>query len=126
MFQYDDTGKRFDINHWCELCKDLNMQITKQEAVQCFGESKIQVETENDQKCKKPLTQLSTHEFCDALIRVAVLKFKDSELSELSTRKKMWYVLDSACKIIGEKRVSFMLTKERIEVEDTEDDDDNE
>lgn len=59
-------------------------------------------------------------ELCDSLIRLVNLKFKDSEHSYLSTRKKVWFILDAVCRTIGEKRNCFSLQPEIVDISETE------
>jgi hypothetical protein len=50
------------------------------------------------------LTRFTHFEMLDAIIRLSMMIFDDSELSNLSTRKKLWYMLDPILETIGERR----------------------
>jgi hypothetical protein len=52
------------------------------------------------------LTRFTHSEMLDAIIRLSMIVFDDSELSNLDTRKKLWYMLDPILETIGESRNS--------------------
>jgi hypothetical protein len=40
----------------------------------------------------------------DAIVRLSMIVFDESELIDLSPRKKLWYMLDPICALVDEKR----------------------
>ena len=63
-------------------------------------------------------------EMLDAIIRLAITVFEGSELSALSTRKKVWYLLEQVLDTVGEIRAEEMVTNVAIFSDSEESSDD--
>ena len=85
--------------------KKTDVSIRENEAVFCFGMSKMTVPFENEDAKKYGFLYFS--EFLEMIGRVADLNFKGSELESIGLHEKIEYILDDLFVIIpGAKRKS--------------------
>jgi hypothetical protein len=115
------------LQEWNIFIKDLSIDFSENAARQCFAESNYACMNENDPVLVDQLNRITFLEMLDATIRLAVMLFDESEWNEYSTRKKVWYLLDSILHTIDEKRI-YPDAIDKIAISDSEEsnDDDDE
>ena len=69
-----------------------------------FYESKITLKDESDQNSYHQLKRLIYVEFLEAVIRLAFLKFDNSEMDNVKSCRKVYFLMEDLCAIVGEVR----------------------
>jgi hypothetical protein len=121
----DNKAGSISLEEWFIFVKDLGIDISQACARQCFAESKYCVVNEMDPILTAQMNKLTFLEMLDAVVRLAVMLFEESEWYEYTTRKKVWYLMDSILATIDEQRV-YPEAIDKVLPSDSEDSNDEE
>lgn len=86
------------------MLSHADIGITKKQASLIFGQSKQTVVNDKEDRGQLTLERLTYVEFLEAIGRVAVVKFLQSELEELPLSEKICSILDELFAVIDERR----------------------
>lgn len=84
------------------MMRDTDLALIEKDATYCYGMCKMSVIQESDSAWQ--YKQLKFVELLELIGRIAVMKFKDSEIESLPLAKKIEYILDIMLRLVEIQR----------------------